>query len=125
MKIAVDAMGGDYAPEEIVKGAVLALEERELEIILLGSMENIKEELAKYKYEKNNISIVNCKESIETSDFPLSAIRSKKDSSIVVGMKLLKSDEADAFISAGNSGAVMAAALSLIHISEPTRLGMI
>src|SRR5665648_190016 len=111
MKIAVDAMGGDYAPEEIVKGAVLALEERELEIILLGSMENIKEELAKYKYEKNNISIVNCKESIETSDFPLSAIRSKKDSSIVVGMKLLKSDEADAFISAGNSGAVMAAAI--------------
>jgi len=111
MKIAVDAMGGDYAPEEVVKGAVLALEERELEIILLGNVEKIKEEIAKYSPKKDKISIINCKESIETGDFPLNAIRTKKDSSIVVGTKLLKSDKADAFISAGNSGAVMAAAI--------------
>lgn len=111
MKIAVDAMGGDYAPEEVVKGAVSALEERDLEIILLGDIEKIKEELIKYKYKKDKLSVINCKEYIETAEFPLDAIRSKRDSSIVVGTKLLKDNKADAFISAGNSGAVMAAAL--------------
>lgn len=111
MKIAIDAMGGDYAPGEIVKGAVLALEERSLEIILLGNVEKIKEELTKYKFEKDNLSIINCKESIDTGEFPLNAIRAKKDSSILKGMSLLKNKVAAAFISAGNSGAVMAAAL--------------
>jgi len=111
MKIAVDAMGGDYAPEEVVKGAVSALEERDLEIILLGNMGKIKEELMKYKYEKDKLSIINCKEYIETGEFPLDAIRNKRDSSIVVGTKLIKNNQANAFISAGNSGAVMAAAL--------------
>ena len=111
MKIAVDAMGGDYAPEEVVKGAVSALEERDLEIVLLGHIEKIKEELLKYKYRKDKLSIINCKEYIETGEFPLDAIRSKRDSSIVVGTKLIKNNQADAFISAGNSGAVMAAAL--------------
>ena len=111
MKIALDAMGGDYAPEEVVKGAILALEERDLEIILLGDIEKVKEELIKYKYKKDKLSVINCKEYIETGEFPLDAIRSKRDSSIVVGTKLLKDNKADAFISAGNSGAVMAAAL--------------
>lgn len=122
MKIVIDAMGGDYAPEEVVKGAALALEEIDLEIILLGNMEKVNEILAKYKYKKDKISIINCKESIETSEFPLSAIRNKKDSSIVVGTKLLKNNKADAFISAGNSGAVMAAAiLELGCISKQIR----
>lgn len=122
MKIAIDAMGGDYAPEEVVKGAALALEEIDLEIILLGNMEKVNEKLAKYKYKKDKISIINCKESIETSEFPLSAIRNKKDSSIVVGTKLLKNNKADAFISAGNSGAVMAVAiLELGCISKQIR----
>jgi len=124
MKIALDAMGGDYAPEEVVKGVVLALEERDLEIILLGDMGKVKEELIKYKYKKDKLSLINCKESIETSEFPLSAIRNKKDSSIVVGTKLLKNNKADAFISAGNSGAVMAAALlelgCISRIRRPT-----
>jgi len=111
MKIAIDAMGGDYAPEEIVKGAVLALEERSLEIILLGNVEKIKEELTKYKFKKDNLSIINCKESIDAGEVPLNAIRAKKDSSILKGMSLLKNKVAAAFISAGNSGAVMAAAL--------------
>jgi len=111
MKIAVDAMGGDYAPEEVVKGAILALEERGLEIILLGDMVKIREELAKYKYKKDKLLVINCKEYIETGEFPLDAIRNKRDSSIVVGTKLIKNNQADAFISAGNSGAVMAAAL--------------
>lgn len=111
MKVAIDAMGGDYAPEEVVKGAVLALEERSLEIILLGNVERIKEELTKYKFKKDNLSIINCKESIDTGEFPLNALRTKKDSSILAGMNLLKNNRAEAFISAGNSGAVMAAAL--------------
>lgn len=122
MKIVIDAMGGDYAPEEVVKGAALALEEIDLEIILLGNTEKVNEILAKYKYKKDKISIINCKESIETNEFPLSAIRNKKDSSIVVGTKLLKNNKADAFISAGNSGAVMAAAiLELGCISKQIR----
>lgn len=111
MKIAIDAMGGDYAPEEVVKGAVLALEERSLEIILLGNVEKIKEELKKYKFKKDNLSIINCKESIDAGESPLNALRTKKDSSILVGMNLLKNGKANAFISAGNSGAVMASAL--------------
>jgi len=111
MKIAVDAMGGDYAPEEVVKGAVSALEERDLEIILLGDIEKVKEESKKYKYKEDKLSIINCKEYIETGEFPLDAIRNKRDSSIVVGTKLIKNNQANAFISAGNSGAVMAAAL--------------
>jgi glycerol-3-phosphate acyltransferase PlsX len=111
MKIALDTMGGDYAPEEAVKGAVLALEERDLEIILLGDIGKIKEELMKYKYKKDKLSLINCEEYIKTGEFPLSAVRNKKDSSIVVGTKLLKNNKADAFISAGNSGAVMAAAI--------------
>ena len=124
MKIAVDATGGDYAPEEVVKGAVSALEERDLEIILLGDIAKIREELEKYKYKKDKITIIGCKETIETSDFPLKAVRNKKDSSIVVGMKLLKANAADAFISAGNSGAVMAAAIlelgCISQIRRPT-----
>jgi len=104
-------MGGDYAPEEVVKGAVLALEERNLKIIFLGDEEKIKEELKEYKIKKSNFTIINCKESIATNEFPVDALRKKKQSSIMVGMDLLKKHQADVFISAGNSGAIMAAAL--------------
>ena len=111
MKIALDAMGGDYAPKEAVKGAILALEERNLEIILLGDIEKINEELIKHKFKKDKLSVINCKDYIETGEFPLDAIRSKRDSSIVVGTKLIKNNQTDGFVSAGNSGAVMAAAI--------------
>jgi len=74
-------------------------------------MGKIKEELIKYKYKKDKLSLINCKEYIKTGEFPLSAVRNKRDSSIVVGTKLLKNNKADAFISAGNSGAIMAAAI--------------
>ncbi len=111
MKIALDAMGGDYAPKEAVNGAILALEERNLEIILLGDIEKINEELIKHKFKKDKLSVINCKDYIETGEFPLDAIRSKRDSSIVVGTKLIKNNQADGFVSAGNSGAVMAAAI--------------
>ena len=111
MKIAVDAMGGDYAPEEIVKGSISSLKERNLEIILLGEKKRIYEELKKYNFKNNNLSIVDCKDAITAGEFPISALRTKKESSILAGIDLLKTGEADAFISAGNSGAVMAAAL--------------
>jgi glycerol-3-phosphate acyltransferase PlsX len=111
MKIAIDVMGGDYAPEEIVKGSISSLKERNLEIILLGEEKRIYEELKKYNFKNNNLSITNCKDTITAGEFPLSALRTKKESSILVGIDLLKTGEADAFISAGNSGAVMAAAL--------------
>jgi len=124
MKIVVDTMGGDYAPEEVVKGVVLALEERDLEIILLGNIEKVKKELIKFAYKKEKLSVINCKESIKTSEFPLTAVRNKRNSSIVVGIKLLKNNKADAFISAGNSGAVMAAAIlelgCISQIRRPT-----
>jgi len=123
MKIVLDAMGGDYVPEEAVKGAVLALEERNLEIILLGDTEKVKKELKKYKYKEDSLSAINCSEYIGTGEFPLNAVRNKRDSSIVVGTKLLKNNNADAFISAGNSGAVMAAAIlelgCIPHIRRP------
>lgn len=111
MKIAIDAMGGDYAPEEIVKGSISSLKERNLEIILLGEKKRIYEELKKYNFKNNNLSIINCKDTITAGEFPLSALRTKKESSILAGIDLLKIGAADAFISAGNSGAVMAAAL--------------
>lgn len=124
MKIALDAMGGDYAPNEAVKGAILALEERNLEIILLGDIEKIKEELIKNKFKEDKLSVINCKDYIETGEFPLDAIRSKRDSSIVVGTKLIKNNQADGFVSAGNSGAVMAAAIlelgCITKIRRPT-----
>ncbi len=108
IKIAVDAMGGDNAPSEIVKGAVEAVNERsELVVCLTGQEEAIKRELEKYTYKKEQIEIVNATEIIETGEPPVNAIRKKKDSSIVVGMNLVKHGEADGFVSAGSSGAIL------------------
>lgn len=108
IKIAVDAMGGDNAPGEIIKGAVDAVNEREDVIVCLtGREEVISDELKKYSYKKEQIEIVNASEVIETGEPPVNAIRKKKDSSIVVGMNLVKSGEADGFVSAGSSGAIL------------------
>ena len=109
IKIAVDAMGGDNAPSEIVKGAVEAVSERpDITVCLTGQEDIIKKELEKYTYKKEQIEIVPASEVIETGEPPVNAIRKKKDSSIVVGMNLVKRGEADGFVSAGS--------LSLIHI---------
>lgn len=108
VKVAVDAMGGDYAPGGIVEGVVAAVNERDnVEILLVGKEDAVKEELAKYAYPKERIRIVPATEKIETAESPVLAIRTKKDSSMVVGMKLVKNNEADAFLSAGNSGALL------------------
>ncbi len=108
IKIAVDAMGGDYAPAEMVKGAVEALKKREqVSVILVGQEDKIRAELSPYTYPEDRLSIVHASEVIETEEPPVNAIRKKKDSSIVVGMNLVKRQEADAFVSAGSSGAIL------------------
>ncbi len=106
--IALDAMGGDNAPAEIVKGAVEAVErEPAMKVFLVGIQEAIEKELIKYQYNKSQIEVVHAPEIIATAEPPVNAIRKKKDSSMVVGMKMVKSAQADAFVSAGSSGAIL------------------
>lgn len=108
-KIVVDAMGGDYAPEWIIKGAVEAINEgADAEIILTGKEEAINAELSKLTYDKDKISVVNCDEEISCHEAPVEAVRKKKASSLVVGLNMVKNGEADAIISAGSSGAILA-----------------
>lgn len=109
VKVVVDAMGGDNAPEEIVKGAVEAVNEREdIRICFTGRQTDIERELKKYSYPRERVEIVHTEEVIETAEPPVMAIRKKKDSSIVVGLNMVKRGEADAFVSSGSSGAILA-----------------
>ena len=113
--VALDAMGGDNAPGEIVKGAVMAVNGNESVMVkLVGIDDRIKEELSKYTYNTDRIQIVNATEIIETAEHPVNAIRRKKDSSMVVAMNLVKHGEADAFVSAGSTGAVLVGAQAII-----------
>ncbi|GAB5613594.1 phosphate acyltransferase PlsX [Faecalimonas hominis] len=107
-KVALDAMGGDNAPGAIVQGAIDVVAKRQdMHIFLVGQENVIEEELNKYEYPKEQISIVNATEIIETAEPPVMAIRRKKDSSIVVAMNMVKNGKADAFVSAGSSGAIL------------------
>ena len=107
-RVALDAMGGDNAPGEIVKGAIDAIHKRkDIKVFLVGQEDLIEKELKQYTYEKDQIELVNATEVIETADPPVMAIRKKKVASIVVAMNMVKKGEADAFVSAGNSGAVL------------------
>lgn len=110
MKIVVDAMGGDYAPRVVVEGAIAAVKEYNVDVILVGDKAQIEPVLAKYKYRGNNISIHHATEAIEMCEPAANAVRRKRDSSIVVGINLVKEAKADAFFSAGNTGAVVCAA---------------
>lgn len=120
LKIAVDAMGGDNAPAEIVKGALQALEKRSgFSVVLTGDEKAITAEIEKYKRENkvdlSRVTVVHCTEVITNDDVPTSAVRSKKDSSLVVGMKMLKEDdEVGGFVSAGSTGAVLTGGIMLI-----------
>lgn len=108
VRVVVDAMGGDNAPSEIVKGAVLAVEQDErVKVILVGKEALIQKELKQYSNVSDRIKIVNADEIITNDEAPVMAIRRKKDSSVVVGMNLVKNKEADAFVSAGSTGAVL------------------
>ena len=112
MKIILDAMGGDNAPDATIKGAIKAIKEIDSEILLVGNEEIINKKIQEF-YGKslseisNKISIHNTTETIEMEDIPTQAIKHKKDSSMVVGFNLLKEEKGDVFISAGNSGALL------------------
>ncbi|MCD8097603.1 MAG: phosphate acyltransferase PlsX [Lachnospiraceae bacterium] len=115
VKVAVDAMGGDNAPAEIVKGAVEALSVRDnVKVILVGQEVPIRTELQKYSYDEERIEVVSATEVIEMAEPPVNAIRQKKDSSIVVAMKMVRSGEADAFVGAGNTGAVLVGGTTIV-----------
>lgn len=108
IKVAVDAMGGDNAPGEIIKGAVDAVSRRsDIQVLLVGKEDVVQQELKKYTVSDQQLKLIPASEVIETDEPPVNAIRRKKDSSIVVGMNLIRSGEADAFVSAGSSGAIL------------------
>ena len=108
VRIVVDAMGGDNAPQSTVKGTVDALNKsQEISVFLVGQEEVINKELEQYTYPKERLTVVPASEIIEMAEPPVMAIRKKKDSSIVVGMKMVKEGQADAFVSAGSTGAVL------------------
>ncbi|MCI8830439.1 MAG: phosphate acyltransferase PlsX [Lachnospiraceae bacterium] len=108
IKVAVDAMGGDYAPSQMVAGAIAAANLRkDIQVVLVGRKEDVEKELSGKDYPHDRIQIAHASEVIATEEPPVNAIRKKKDSSIVVGMNLVKKGEADAFVSAGSSGAVL------------------
>ena len=107
MRIALDAMGGEHAPGEVVQGAVAAAREQGVEMVLVGQRDRVEAELEKHSCD---LAIVDASEVIYFSDSPVEAVRRKRDSSIVVGVNLVKKGEADAFVSAGSTGAIVAAA---------------
>jgi phosphate acyltransferase len=109
MKIAIDGMGGDNAPQAVVEGVVKALEEyKGIEYYITGPKEKIEEELKKYKYDKNLVNIVDAREVVSTNEHPVMALKKKKDSSIYKALKLVKDKECDAVISGGSTGAFLA-----------------
>jgi len=111
MKIVLDAMGSDRHPQPDVEGAVQAAREFSVEVVLVGQREAIEQELVKHDASGLPLSIVHASQVLEMTDEPSRAAKRKKDSSMVVGMDLLKQKQADAFVSAGNSGGVLAVAL--------------
>ncbi len=115
MKVIVDAMGGDNAPQAIVEGCVMALAENpSLEITLVGKEDDISIELAKHNYDTRRINVVHATEVIDMAEPPVDAIRNKRDSSLVRGMRLLREGEGQVFITAGNTGATIAGATLVV-----------
>ena len=114
MRISVDAMGGDHAPAAVVQGCVEALSELDIHITLTGPKELLEKELKKYEFDSSRIDIIHCSEVISPNEHPVMAIRKKKNSSICEALRLVKSKECDAVISAGSTGALLAGALLLL-----------
>ncbi|HAS74900.1 MAG TPA: phosphate acyltransferase PlsX [Clostridiales bacterium UBA8960] len=111
MKIGFDGMGGDHGPKETVKGAVDALEIIKGDIVIFGDDAALRTELSKYKFDASRIEVVHTTEVVGNDDKPVKAIKGKPDSSMVVGLKALRKGEIDAFVSAGNTGALLAGSL--------------
>lgn len=114
MKFIIDAFGGD-APEEVIKGAVLALENTDADLVLTGDEAKLKNELAKYTYDKNRIEIVHAPEIVTNDDIPTVAIKTKRESSMIKAFTVLKErGDIDAMISAGNTGAILAGGIFIL-----------
>ena len=114
MRIILDGMGGDNAPGAIVEGAVLASKVIDHEIVIIGQEELINQELKKYKYNHDKITVADARELITNDEAPVRAVRSKKDSSIVKGIDMVKNGEGDIFISAGSTGALLSGGLFIL-----------
>lgn len=115
MKILVDAMGGDHAPNEIVLGAIQALNEnKDIHIILIGNEAEIRKVLENEKYDDNNVTVIHAADKIENNDSPVRALKAKPDASMVIAMNMLKDDKGDVMISAGNTGALVAGGTLII-----------
>ena len=114
MRIIVDGMGGDNAPEAIVKGAVEAVNEYGIEILITGKEDIILDQLEKHSYPTGKIQVMDAPEVISNDDNPTLAIRRKKNSSMVKGMQALANGEGDGFISAGNTGALLAGGIFIV-----------
>jgi len=128
MKIVVDAMGGDHAPEVVVDGSLAAVKEYDVEVILVGDQPKIEALLKKAKYTGKRISVQHATETIEMCESAATSVRRKRNSSIVVGLSLVKEGKADAFFSAGNTGAVVCAAtleLRLLPGIERAGIGIV
>jgi len=114
VRIAVDAMGGDYAPQEIIKGAIQAAKNGEIEIILVGSEDVIYREIARYDVSHLPIHVVNASEVIRDDESPVAALHHKRDASVPVAMRLVKEGKADAVVSMGHTGMVMVSAIETL-----------
>ena len=114
VRILIDAMGGDYSPQEIVKGAVMAAADINETLVLIGPTGRIMEELDKEGWSGNNIEIVDAQDVISNDESPAMAVRKKKDATITKGMNLLKDGDVDIFISAGSTGALLSAGLIML-----------
>lgn len=114
MKIVVDGMGGDNAPKSNVKGCVDAINEYGVDIIITGDKEILEKEFSNYEFDKTKLEIIHTTEVITNEDKPVESIRKKKDSSMVVALKLVKEKKADAVVSAGNTGALLTGGLLVV-----------
>ena len=118
IRIVLDAMGGDFGPEETVKGAVQATNLHNVEIALVGDQREVELELSKYDVRGSQISVVASEGKIGDHEHPITALRQKRDASILVATKLLKSGQADALVSVGSTGASMASAVMVLGLME-------
>jgi glycerol-3-phosphate acyltransferase PlsX len=118
VKVAVDAMGGDYAPAAVVAGVIEALSKSDVFVYLVGQESKVRQELKKYKFDPSRIGVVHADEIVEMHESPANAIRKKKNSSMNIGINLLRDGMADAFFSAGNTGGVVCAATLKLGLLE-------
>jgi len=121
VRVAVDAMGGDYAPQEIIKGAIGAAREDGIELILVGIEDAIQRELEKYDVSAFPIRVVNASEAIQEGESPVAVLRHKSDASVLVAMRLVKEGKADAVVSMGSTGAIMIGAIEILGKLEDIR----